>query len=216
MDRKRVAVPMKHRLSSLLLALGLAAGLMTTPALAAAFTDVPSTAWYAQAVGKVSEAGLMNGTTETTFSPDDYVTRGMVVAVLWRLAGEPEPQTAARFSDVQDWYFYAKAVAWAQENGVAAGLGDGTFGGGSTVTREQLAVFLYRYAQFSGQEIAAGVLDPYPDQDQIHDWARAGMAHAVGAGLITGDDAGDLTPGGAASRAQLAVIMQRIMTPAVG
>lgn len=206
---------MKQKIGSLLLALGLAAGLMT-PALGAGFTDVPDGAWYAQAVNKVADGGLMNGTTDTTFDPDAYVTRGMVAAVLWRLSGSPEPEAPSGFSDVQDWYYYADAVAWAQASGVANGLGDGTFGGGGTVTREQLAVFLYRYAQYAGQEIATGVLDLYSDQDQVHDWARAGVAHAVGTGLMTGNDAGELDPSGPATRAQLAVILQRLMTPAVG
>ena len=108
------------------------------------------------------------------------------------------------------------AVAWAEENGIAAGRSDGSFGGGDIVTREQLAVFLYRYSQYAGEELANGVLDIYSDVDSVHAWAREGMAHAVGAGLITGRDNGELDPGGPATRAQLAVILQRLMTPAVG
>lgn len=206
---------MKRKLCSLLLCLALSAG-FAPAALAVDFSDVPAGAWYAEAVEEVSSGGVMNGTTATTFSPEQYVTRGMVVAVLWRLAGSPAPTAAARFPDMKDWYYYADAAAWAEETGVANGLGDGTFAGGNTVTREQLAVFLYRYAQYQGQEIASGVLENYPDQDQISAWAREGVAHAVGAGLITGVDEGSLEPQGAATRAQLAVILQRLMTPAVG
>ena len=109
-----------------------------------------------------------------------------------------------------------KFLAWAQEMGIASGLGDGTFGGGSIVTREQLSVFLYRYSQYAGQELASGVLDLYNDVDSVQSWAREGMAHAVGAGLITGTDEGNLEPAGLATRAQLAVILQRLMIPAVG
>lgn len=203
---------MKKRACALLLALAMTAG----AAGAAGFTDVSEGAWYAEAVEKVSSEALMNGTTETTFAPDEYVTRGMVMAVLWRLDGKPEPEGGSSFSDVQDWYFYAQATAWAEEQGLAAGMGDGTFGGGVTVTREQLAVFLWRYAKLTGAEVASGVLEHYPDQEEVHDWAREGMAHAVGAGLITGLEDGSLDPGGAATRAQLAVILQRLMTPAVG
>lgn len=206
---------MKRKLPALLLSLSLTAGLAVN-ASAASFTDVAPDAWYAGAVAEVSGGGVMNGTTETTFSPDGQVTRGMVVTVLWRLAGSPAPAGQTTFPDVEEWYFYAEAVSWAQAAGVATGLGDGSFGGGSTVTREQLAVFLYRYAQVTGQEIASGVLDIYSDEKEIHDWAREGMAHAVGAGLITGKDGGALDPGGPATRAQLAVILQRLMTPAVG
>ncbi len=205
----------KRILRPCLLALALTVGAVL-PVSAAAFSDVPSDAWYAQAVNTVADAGIMNGTTSASFSPDEQVTRGMVMAVLWRLAGSPAPTAPGAFSDVEDWYYYADAVAWAQETGIASGLGDGTFGGGSIVTREQLSVFLYRYSQQAGHELANGVLDLYNDVDSVHDWALDGMAHAVGAGLITGTDAGSLEPAGPATRAQLAVILQRLMTPAVG
>ena len=206
---------MKRTLCAWLLALGLAVG-AALPASAAAFSDVASDAWYAQAVGEVSDAGIMNGTTDTTFSPDEQVTRGMVVTVLWRLASSPAAAAATTFPDVEDWYYYAPAVAWAQAAGVATGLGDGTFDGGSIVTREQLSVFLYRYSQYAGDELASGVLDLYNDVDSVQGWALDGMAHAVGAGLITGTDEGNLEPAGPATRAQLAVILQRLMIPAVG
>ena len=206
---------MKQMLCAWLLAVGLTVG-TALPASAAAFSDVASDAWYAQAVGEVSDAGIMNGTTDTTFSPDEQVTRGMVVTVLWRLAGSPAAAAATTFPDVEDWYYYAPAVAWAQAAGVATGLGDGTFDGGSIVTREQLSVFLYRYSQYAGDELASGVLDLYNDVDSVQSWALDGMAHAVGAGLITGTDEGNLEPAGPATRAQLAVILQRFMIPAVG
>ena len=90
------------------------------------------------------------------------------------------------------------------------------FDGGSIVTREQLSVFLYRYSQYAGDELANGVLDLYNDVDSVQSWALDGMAHAVGAGLITGTDEGNLEPAGPATRAQLAVILQRLMIPAVG
>ena len=206
---------MKRMLCAWLLAVGLTVG-TALPASAAAFSDVASDAWYAQAVGEVSDAGIMNGTTDTTFSPDEQVTRGMVVTVLWRLASSPAAAAATTFPDVEDWYYYAPAVAWAQAAGVATGLGDGTFDGGSIVTREQLSVFLYRYSQYAGDELASGVLDLYNDVDSVQGWALDGMAHAVGAGLITGTDEGNLEPAGPATRAQLAVILQRLMIPAVG
>ena len=106
-------------------------------------------------------------------------------------------------------------MAWAEENGIAAGRSDGSFGGGDIVTREQLAVFLYRYSQYAGEELANGVLDIYSDVDSVHAWARE-VWPMPGAGLITGRDNGELDPGGPATRAQLAVILQRLVTPAVG
>ena len=206
---------MKRTLCAWLLALGLSVG-MALPASAAAFSDVPPDAWYAQAVSEVSDAGIMNGTSASAFSPEQQVTRGMVAAVLWRLAGSPPADAPSTFPDVEDGAYYAHAVAWAQGAGIAAGLEDGTFGGDSIVTREQLAVFLYRYSLFAGHELANGVLDHYNDVDSVHAWAMDGMAHVVGAGLITGTDGGCLEPAGAATRDQLAVILQRLMIPAVG
>lgn len=174
---------MRQGFFTALFALALTAGL-TVGAAAASYTDVAAGAWYYDAVTKVTRDGLMNGTSETTFSPETPVTRGMVAAVLWRLAGSPAPADRSSFPDVEGWYYYADAAAWC--------------------------------AQYAGLELAAGVLDIYPDRDGIHTWAREGMAHAVGAGLITGRDGNRLDPGGPASRAQLAVILRRLTTPAVG
>lgn len=189
---------------------------LALPALAAEYSDVPDGAWYADAVAWAEEAGVMKGTSETAFSPDGPVTRGMVVTVLWRLAGSPEPEAPAGFSDVEDWYYYAQAAAWAQAAGIAAGVPGGAFRGGEPVTREELAVFLYRCRYTPGQEVAQRTLDPYGDADQIQSWALDGMAYAVGMGWITGGDGGTLSPGSGATRAQLAVILQRMETPAMG
>ena len=204
---------MKRALCALLLTAALA---LPAGAAGAGFADVPADAWSASAVAEVSASGIMTGTSGTLFSPEQEVTRGMVVTVLWRLAGSPAPAAPSSFTDVLDWYYYADAVAWAQDAGVATGITGELFDGGGMVTREQLAVFLYRYAQSQGEQLANGVLDPYWDVEEVHDWAAEGMAHAVGAGLITGDDTNALLPGGTATRAQLAVILQRLMTPAVG
>lgn len=204
---------MRRRILPLLLTLSLA---LTSGALAASFTDVAADAWYGPAVLEVTGSGLMNGTSDTAFTPDGVVTRGMAATVLWRLAGAPKAATAAAFSDVEDWYYYADAVAWASEQGVVTGFSDGTFGGGSPLSREQLAVLLLRYAKLTDGELGSGVLDAYPDQDKVSAWAVDGMAHAVGLGLVTGRDDGRLDPAGSATRAQLAVILQRLMTPAMG
>lgn len=206
---------MKKRLLSFLLILGLSAAL-SLQAAAANFTDVSTGSWYADAVDTVSARGLMLGTSAQSFSPGGQVTRGMAVTVLWRLSGSPQPDEKSSFPDVADDAYYADSAAWAQQTGIALGLSSGLFAGDQAVTREQLAVLLYRYAQFTGQEVAAGVLDRFPDKDAVHEWARDGVAHAVGIGLITGDGDGLLVPAGQATRAQLAVILQRLLTPAAG
>lgn len=206
---------MKRRICTLALTLTLAVGL-GGHAFAASFSDVPSNAWYAGAVEDLTEAGVMNGTSATTFSPDGQVTRGMAVTVLWRLAGSPAPKGESSLPDVATGDFFAQAAAWAVEGGIVLGLPNGTFGGGDAITREQLAVFFYRYAQFAGEELASGVLDIFSDAGDIQAWAREGVAHAVGAGLMTGGGDGELNPGGPATRAQLAVTLQRLITPAMG
>lgn len=197
-----------------LCALLLCAGL-TLPAGAAAFTDVKDSAWYAEAVEAVVEDGLMSGTSATTFSPNGSVTRAMAVTTLWRLAGSPAPSGKTTFSDVPAGTWYTQAVTWAQENGIASGNGKGAFLPGSAVTREQMAVFLYQYARYAGHDLANGVLELYSDQGSISKWARTAMEHAVGAGLITGSK-GKLSPKATATRAELAVILERMTTPVMG
>lgn len=206
---------MKRKLLAFLCAAALTLGLAGT-ALAADFTDVRPGAWYYDDVQAVSEQGLMNGTTATTFSPDAYVTRATVLAVLYRLEGSPAPKEAASFPDVPEKAWYSSAAAWAKETGISTGYGNGNLGPNDTVTREQLAMFLYRYAQFKNGVIAEGVLDLYPDGDKVSKWAVPGMKHALGLGLMTGNGKGDLSPLGLASRAELAVILKRLMTPAAG
>ena len=126
---------------SLTLAAALAAG-MSLPALAAeetapVFTDVASDAWYAPAVTYVAEKGIMNGTGGDAFSPDLTVTRGMVYQTLYNLAGRPAVTEAASFNDVSG-QWYADAAAWAEDEGLTSGVGQGAFGGQRDMTRQEL------------------------------------------------------------------------------
>lgn len=205
---------MKRKLLSLVCACSLALGL-AAPVLAADFSDVKTDSWYYQDVQAVVEKGLMQGVSSTVFQPDAYVTRATVLTVLWRLEGSPEAETPS-FTDVPADSWYAQAAGWAQAAGIAAGYNSSTLGAGDTITREQLALFLYRYAQYKGDTIASGVLDLYPDGDRVSPWALDGMKHALGAGLITGTNQNTLSPLGWATRAQLAVILERLMTPVKG
>ena len=109
-----------------------------------------------------------------------------------------------------------KAARWAKEVRIADGYDDGRLGAGDQVTREQLALFLSRYTYYKGGALAEGVLSLYPDGDKVSKWAVDGMKHAVGAGLITGTSQNTLSPLGYATRAELAVILDRLMTPAQG
>ena len=106
------------------------------------FSDVDDTQWYYEAVCYAYENELMNGTSSTSFSPDEITSRGMVVTLLHRLEGEPAADTLL-FEDVVAGAYYEQAVAWATENRIVDGYGNGKFGPDDTITREQLAVILY-------------------------------------------------------------------------
>lgn len=181
---------------------------------AAALEDVPAGSWFANAVDYVVNAGLMSPTDEGFFNPGAPASRGMVVTALWRLSGAPETEEPVSFSDVGPDSWYAQAAAWGSTNGIVEGS-DGAFLGENNVTREQLALFLFRFCRLNGSELAQGPLAAYTDADQVSSWAVEGMMHAVGAGLITGSDL-RLDPKGPTTRAQLAIILQRLTTPVMG
>ena len=144
------------RLSALLLACLVLLG-STLVACAAeqpsGFSDVSPDAWYADAVSWCRENGIMGGTSETAFSPNSPMTRAMLATVLHRAAGEPEAGRTTPFSDVSPDTWYTEAVAWAADQGLVTGYGNGRFGTDDPITREQLATILWRYA---GSPEAAG------------------------------------------------------------
>lgn len=172
------------------------------------FTDVPGGIWFREAVEYAYETGLMSGVTDTSFSPDLPTSRGMIVTILYRLAGSPAAGTSG-FTDVAAGQYYAKAVAWASANGVVNGYGDGRFGPDNPITREQMAVILRGYAQLQGRDVTARAdLSGYRDAGQISAYARDAVAWASARGLINGTTTTTLTPGGTATRAQAAVILK--------
>ena len=179
-------------------------------ALPLAFADVAPDAWYADAVRYVSERGLMSGTGDTAFSPDDTTTRGMVVTILWRLDGSPAWTTTSGFSDVEESAYYAEAVGWASANGIVGGYDNETFGPGDPITREQMAAILYRFAQTRGWDTTAWAdLSGYADAGEISAYALPALQWANGAGLIAGSG-GAILPGDSATRAQVAAILMRL------
>ena len=107
---------------------------------------MPASAFYADAVAWLKAEGITTGTSATTFSPNDTVTRGQMAAFLFRLAGEPGGSPAHGFSDVPASAFYAEAVKWLKAEGITTGTSPTTFSPGDAVTRGQMAAFLYRYA----------------------------------------------------------------------
>ncbi len=173
------------------------------------FTDVPRYEWYYEAVSYVASEGLMNGVSTTQFNPNGTASRAQIVTILWRLAGEPSALTGA-FTDVPAGQYYSTAVAWASRQGIVTGVGNNRFEPNSNITREQLAVILYRYAQDAGYTTSASAnITGYYDYARVNSYARTAMSWAVGAGLITGTSTTTLSPQDTATRAQVATILMR-------
>lgn len=178
------------------------------------YEDVAGDEWFADAAEEMTRLGLMSGVETGRFAPYQEVNRATIVLILWRMEGSPLVDTDNPFPDLEDWY--AAAANWAKSVGVTSGYAGGAFGGRDHLTREQLAVFLYQYALYKGEPIAEGVLELYSDAAQVSDWAMTAVRHAVGAGILQGGDGDVLNPQGTANRAALAVMLRRMLTPAVG
>ena len=204
---------MKKRLCSLALAMALTVSLFTGTASAAGwnpFWDVPQSHWAHEAVTYVYENDLMNGTDGSLFSPESTTTRAQVVTVLYRLAGQPAADWANPFWDVPASAWFHDAVTWAWENDITGGVSSTHFGAGNAVTREQLAAFLYRYAQDQGYDTSARAdLSGYSDAGLVSSYATEALSWANATGLITGTTATTLSPKGSATRAQVATILSR-------
>lgn len=173
------------------------------------FQDVGEGSWFQDAVEYVYRAGLMAGTGDTTFEPNAKLTRAMTAQILYNLEGTPEVTGEATFSDMNtapDWS--VDAIAWAQDTGVVAGMGDNTFAPNLKVTREQFAQMLYNYAKYKKYDLAkTSDLSQFPDEGSVSDWAVTALSWANGNGLINGHENGTLDPQGNTVRGQAASIL---------
>ena len=174
------------------------------------FTDVKEDAWYHDSVDYLYNAGIISGTSKTTFGTYDALTRGQLVTILYRLAGEPEVEGTSEFTDVPANAYYTKAVIWAAEQEIAAGYDDGTFAPNAPVNRQELVVFLYRYAKATAP--AEDHLAKFTDADNVSGFAVDAMNWAVANGLISGVEENVLSPKTGATRAQFAAILTRYLT----
>lgn len=176
------------------------------------FTDVTEDDWFYDAVLTAYDRGLMVGVTETRFAPNEKLTRAELLMVLYRMAGAPRAAFQSAFSDVSEGAWYAEAISWGYENGIAKGNTDGTFAPNAIVTREQMAAFLYRYQQMQGMDVSARASLSFADANQVSDYAKDAMSWAVASGILHGVKSGNATllqPKGAATRAQLAAVITR-------
>lgn len=173
------------------------------------FSDVEPGSWYYSAVDAVVANGWMT-TDGTTFSPEEALTRGMLASVLYRLSGSPDTAGTLQYSDVSDASPDWKAIVWASEQGIVTGYADGTFHPDDPVTREELAVMLYRlWPDRETPGAQQDVLDGYEDAGSVRAYALDAMRWAVGAGLIKGTSETVLAPEADTTRAQMAVIALR-------
>lgn len=200
------------RLLSILLALCMVLALLPSTYAADSthpFIDVNASDWYSSSVQYVYEHNMMNGTSDTMFSPDTPTSRGMIVTILHRIEETPSASGVA-FADVPSGQWYTNAVAWASANNIVSGYGNGNFGPDNPITREQMAAILYRYAQYKEYDTTImGSAAAFSDGEQISSYAVDAVNWAIGAGLIQGVGNNTLSPAGGATRAQAATILMR-------
>ena len=202
------------RFGALLLALILTLSLSVTAYAAVedtGFSDVAADAWYADAVTYVRDNGLMSGTSDTTFTPGGTMTRGMLVTTLYRMAGSPSLENedlGYPFADVPGDAWYADGVYWARLAGVVGGYSEDQFGPDDPVTREQIAVILWRYA---GSPAAESGTD-FADEGSISAYAAQAVDWARANGIVNGVEDNRFLPQSSATRAQVATILRNYLT----
>lgn len=175
------------------------------------YADVNLGSWFYEAVKYNNSRKTMNGISDKMFAPENKVTRAMFITVLYRLEGEPSAP-APLFKDVSKGSWYEKAVSWENRNNIANGVAEDMFAPEDSITREQLAAILYRYAKYKrkGVNITEEVVKNYVDNTQISEYAISPMSWAIENRLISGTTKARLDPKGKATRAQAAVILQRL------
>ena len=165
------------------------------------FVDVDPDDWFYDDVVYVYKNGYMSGTSDTEFSPNHTLTRGMVATILYRMEGEPAVEYSDLFTDLEDGQWYTDGMLWAVEEGIIAGFGDGTCRPEALITIEQLASILYRHA--GSPEISEITIEHIPGYEDISDYAVDAMQWADDNGMLRGEV---LRPGYAASRAEAAMM----------
>ena len=175
-------------------------------------TDIKGSDWFYEAADYVLSNGLMTGTSNTTFTPNGALTRGMLVTVLYRMAGSPkvEGKVSEKFSDCTDGSWYADAVLWASANKVVDGYEDGTFKPTKSITRQEMAKVLYGYDKIGGKT-AEGITEKltYTDLDAIADWALEAVTYCTAEKYLAGSN-GAFSPKGTATRAMGAKVLMNM------
>ena len=170
------------------------------------FKDVPVDAYYYEAVKWAAEKGITGGVGNGLFAPNQPCTRAQIVTFLWRAAGSPAPKNMSSFADVPADAFYAKAVAWAVENGITGGTGDGKFSPDATCTRAQIVTFLWR----SQKSPASDSVNPFADV-AADAYYNSAVLWAVTNGITDGTSATTFSPNNDCTRAQIVTFLFRCL-----
>lgn len=183
-----------------------------SPTLKHPFVDVTDDSWYAEAVQYVYEKSIMVGIDETHFAPNAILTRAELVQILYNKAGQPEVSSLSTFTDVPATSWYAKAIAWAQQNDVVSGIGNNQFAPNQMITREQIAVMLYNEA---GKPEVSGTITGFADAENVSDWAYDAILWATQNNVINGAMQSDgtllLNPTNGVTRAEIAALLKNFM-----
>ena len=161
-----------------------------------------------------NENKLFNGVSENEFGANVNMTRGMLVTVLYRLAGEPATNKSIPFADVDTAMYYANPISWAKQNGIVNGVDENDFAPDAEISRQQLVTILYRFAKLMGKDVSVGEdtnILSYDDVNQVAEYAIPAMQWACGAGIITGRTESTLAPTGNATRAEVATMLMRFV-----
>ena len=176
------------------------------------FADVSVHDWFYDAVKYVNENELMNGISSDKFEPHASLTRAMLITILYRSEGEPTVTQGIDFTDVPSGQWYTDAITWASANGIAQGYGSGEFAPNDSITREQLAAILFRFAKYKELDTAKSAdISRFEDASQVSDWALDAMSWANAEELITGRSVVTLAPSGTATRAEAATLLMRFL-----
>lgn len=176
-----------------------------------AFTDLGDKQWYHDFIDYAVENGLLEGTSPTTMEPNATFIRAQLAQILYNIEDKPAVTGEMIFEDVPASEWFYSAILWANQNEIINGTSPTTFEPLEAITRQDLALMLYRYA---GEPAVTGDLDGFTDADQVGDWAEEAMAWAVAEGIVQGDTPTTLNPTGTATRAEAAAMLQRFLEDA--
>lgn len=178
------------------------------------FKDVKDEDWYYKDIEYASMNKLLNGVTEDSFEPNAYLTRAMLVTILYRAEGEPIISNGFAFSDVDMSSYYSKAVFWAKQNNIISGTSETTFSPNENITREQIALIIYRYAKYKGYDVSiaesTNILS-YKDYNKISEYAIPAIQYMVGSDLMKGKATSIINPKDNATRAEMTAILHRFI-----